>query len=368
MAIDLGDIPTGTPPTAGEKLQIRSAIGVGPTDAPTFLAQSLTGQSLTGTQATSLVDLATTWNTTGTPTAIKLNVTDTASNALSLLMDLQVGGVSKFKFDKTGVMTTINVYAGGAVGYALFNDTGLGLRSAAVIGWTAGNAVNAQDTILARDAAGTLAQRNGSNAQMFRVYNTYTDASNYERMHIGYSSGAAAFQILSDALGTGVARQLHIGTNTSASLILMTGNTAKWYITSAGHFLAGTDNTYDIGASGANRPRSVHIAGGIYPSGVIQWASSTTLLPVDGNGTLRISNTAGNDFGRLQLGGTTNAFPAIKRNGTGIDIRLADDSAFAPVKGKLTTDTNYTVGVPSATGYLTIYDATGTAYRVPCTV
>ncbi|MBV5345170.1 MAG: hypothetical protein JZU63_06395 [Rhodoferax sp.] len=36
MAIDLGDIPTGTPPTAGEKLQIRSAIGVGTTDAPTF--------------------------------------------------------------------------------------------------------------------------------------------------------------------------------------------------------------------------------------------------------------------------------------------------------------------------------------------
>jgi hypothetical protein len=97
----------------------------------------------------------------------------------------------------------------------------------------------------------------------------------------------------------------------------MTGNTAKWYITSAGHFLAGTDNTYDIGASGANRPRSVHVAGNIYPSGVIQWASSTTLLPVDGDGTLRISNLAGTDFARLQLGGVTNSFPAIARDGAG---------------------------------------------------
>jgi hypothetical protein len=32
---------------------------------------------------------------------------------------------------------------------------------------------------------------------------------------------------------------------------------------------------------------------------------------------------------RLQLGGTTNAFPAIKRNAAMIDFRLADDSGFA---------------------------------------
>jgi hypothetical protein len=44
-----------------------------------------------------MLDLAGTWNTSGTPTAIKLNVTNTASNAASLLMDLQVGGTSQFK-------------------------------------------------------------------------------------------------------------------------------------------------------------------------------------------------------------------------------------------------------------------------------
>lgn len=38
------------------------------------------------------------------------------------------------------------------------------------------------------------------------------------------------------------------------------------------------------------------------------------------------------------------------------------------LKGQLTTHTNYTVGTFSATGYLTIYDATGTAYRVPCRI
>jgi hypothetical protein len=36
-------------------------------------------------------------------------------------------------------------------------------------------------------------------------------------------------------------------------------------------------------------------------------------------------------FSRLNFGGTTNAFPAIKRNGAAIDFRLADDSGFCNV-------------------------------------
>jgi hypothetical protein len=69
-----------------------------------------TGYSLTGSSAVSLVDLAGTWNTTGTPTALKLNITDTASDAASLLLDLQVGGTSKAKIDKDGdILTTGSV-------------------------------------------------------------------------------------------------------------------------------------------------------------------------------------------------------------------------------------------------------------------
>jgi hypothetical protein len=68
------------------------------------------GYSLTGSSAVSLVDLAGTWNTTGTPTALKLNITDTASDAASLLLDLQVGGTSKAKIDKDGdILTTGSV-------------------------------------------------------------------------------------------------------------------------------------------------------------------------------------------------------------------------------------------------------------------
>lgn len=58
-----------------------------------------------------VLDAKTTWNAGGvTFTGILLNVTDTASAAASLLADLQVGGVSKFKVQKDGLVTT-----GGAV-------------------------------------------------------------------------------------------------------------------------------------------------------------------------------------------------------------------------------------------------------------
>jgi hypothetical protein len=61
------------------------------------------------------------------------------------------------------------------------------------------------------------------------------------------------------------------------------------------------------------------------------YVSSGAGLRSSGAGIWLMFNDAENDFNRLQLGGTTSAFPAIKRNGTEIDIKLADDSAFAPI-------------------------------------
>ena len=92
-------------------------------------ALTSTGYSLTGSDATPMIDLAGTWNTTGTPSAIKLNVTNTASNAASLLMDLQVGGVSKFTVTPAGSLkfpgsTSFDIQATGASGnpYIQFNN------------------------------------------------------------------------------------------------------------------------------------------------------------------------------------------------------------------------------------------------------
>lgn len=60
----------------------------------------------------------------------------------------------------------------------------------------------------------------------------------------------------------------------------------------------------------------------------IGWLSSTQInAPSDG--VLTIGNNAGTSFSRLQFGGTTASFPAIKRNSASLDIRLADDSGYA---------------------------------------
>lgn len=73
------------------------------------------------------------------------------------------------------------------------------------------------------DIAGTAEIKDGINAQAFRVYNTYTDGSNYERAKFVWSSNV--LQIGTEKLGTGVARALALQTDgTNRILISTTGN------------------------------------------------------------------------------------------------------------------------------------------------
>jgi hypothetical protein len=127
-----------------------------------------------------------------------------------------------------------------------------------------GTGLGSADLFLRRDAANTLALRNGGTVsvpvpQTFNVYNFWQDASNYERLST-YWAGNTAY-ILSASAGTGVARNLVIGTALSSSLVFWTAAVERWQINTSGHFLAGADNTYDIGAATATRPRNVFIAG-----------------------------------------------------------------------------------------------------------
>lgn len=155
-----------------------------------------------------------TWNNAGaTFTGLRLNVTDTASNAGSLLADFQVGGVSRFLVDKTGglqfnnrqtrlftkydgfIFTTHTSFPAAAIRYDYFL-----LHAPVPLRW--GNVDDSSfDLSLSRDAANTLAQRNGTNAQTFRLYNTFTDAGNYERGFMQYSGNV--LQIGHEGLGTG---------------------------------------------------------------------------------------------------------------------------------------------------------------------
>lgn len=159
-----------------------------------------------------IFDMADTWNAGGTTfTALKMNVTDTASAAASLLMDLQVGGATRFNVSKSGLATSAVGYVAGV---KVQIDTGLPGLSMALEGsvaWSStANYFNTKDLILLRDAANILAQRNGANAQSKRVYGTYTDASNYRRLAMGMTTAGVA-SIAPEGAGTGASGNvLHI--------------------------------------------------------------------------------------------------------------------------------------------------------------
>ena len=62
-------------------------------------------------------------------------------------------------------------------------------------------------------------------------------------------------------------------------------------------------------------------------TGSIYW-NSRSQMQSPSDGVVLMANLAVTDFSRLQFGGTTSSFPAIKRSTTSLETKLADDSAY----------------------------------------
>lgn len=210
-----------TPGGATTQLQFNNAGVFGGISGATTdgINVTLTGP-LTFTQGTITVDApqingTVTWNNSGiVGPAWKLNVTATSANVAALLEDLQVGGTSAWKVDRTGLVTQtggLNLPAGtlatGGLSITLGGDTGTGwyrnaanqwtwvtggstaqlsliggnirMQSTFVVSWTASNSTAAADLTLTRSAAATLqlgaADVNGSAvAQTLQVQSAIT--------------------------------------------------------------------------------------------------------------------------------------------------------------------------------------------------
>lgn len=352
-----------------------------------------------GTDTTPFLNLVDIWNTSGAVSGIKYNVTDTASASGSLFLDLQVGSSTRFNVKKDGTVSISNgtttlaidsndITADRSGTFYIYNKNASATLALGTTNSVYGLVIDNVGTIgffnslgtsyLKSDAANALALQNGTNAQTFNLYNTWSSAgANYERLSLSWSGTNAVITTANG--GTGVLRPIVFN---AAQYYFQVSGSNKWNIDGSGNFIAVTDNSIDIGASGANRPRDVYIAGTyrssqlitsshITSGGDIQTQSgnafywnSRSIIVAPSDGVVKLSNNAQSDFGRLQFGGTTSSFPAIKRSTTSLQVRLADDSAFTAVQGKLTTDTAYTATPPTCTGYITIYDSTGTPYKV----
>jgi hypothetical protein len=250
-----------------------------------------------------------------------MDITDTASNSASLMANWRVGGNSFFSVAKDGSLTSgrwatagfnaLRFTAGSlqfsrsSDGIAVITlDTNANTITAGSLASTNGR-LNLWDSWLLRDATDVLALRNastGTNAQSLRIYNTFTDASNYERARLGWESNQ--FVIGSEVLGTGTAR----------TVAIVGGS-------------AGTQGVVKAQTGGAFIGAQLNLSN----SSNATASTSQVVLYTPAAGQLRITNATSDGFDRLFLGLDNASFPMLKRNGTAINFRLGNDSAGAPI-------------------------------------
>jgi hypothetical protein len=277
----------------------------------------------------------TSWSTLGTATANGLaTVSSSATRFIRCIQTSRTGGTSTRILLSTGRTTQLGGMSGTLSGqlqlqngtatapaltFTSDNDTGLYTSAGNILDltlsgtnyyrftstptlWIKGDTANltmgaATDTRLYRDAAETFAQRNGTNPQTFRIYNTYTDASNYERGFLRWASNI--FEVGTASAGTGVSRALRL---------------------------------------------------------------------ISSNSNVQLIDSAGTSFGLLQFGGTTSAFPALRRSGSNIDVRTADDLSFAAMSmHRVLLTGSVLASLPVASNGTVIYCSDCTNASNPCT-
>jgi len=375
--------------------EVVNTLGIGTTASTLHkLVMADTVLAGSGSLDGSLINMTQTWSTTGSPTSILLNVTNTASGANAKLIDLKVGGVSQFNVSKAGVVTTTGIIESASqVRGSSFRIT---LGGSYI--WNGGSQIkSATDGLIQLlDSAGTdfirlqlggttssfpAIKKNGA-AINFRLADDSADASitagsatlsgaSTIADTVGAGSGSLAGSVLSmtqtwNTSGNPTAIKLNV-TNTAsgASALLMdlqVGGVSQFKVdkagigTFAGALALGGALTTAFNVSGNSWLGSTLVRCGA-TSGFSWNGRSFMGSPADGQITL--SNGAITDFSRLNFGGTTSSFPAIKRNGTAINFRLADDSADCGItastaifSGAVTlSDTNLVLGTTTGTKF-----------------
>lgn len=277
-----------------------ATLQMGAADAASPVAQTLQVQSVvagtTNTAGTNFTIKGSAGTGTGAGGSIIFQVapagsSGTAQNAYATA--LTIAGNRAVTAAFTFSAAAVNV--GDATALA---STGVLLNSSSPLSWSSDAFYyGTADVFLRRDAANTLALRNGTNAQTFSVYNTYTDASNYERGRISWVSNVLT--IGTEKAGSGTARALELQTDGVTRLTINTSGNASF----SGAVVVGSASNFG-------------------------W-SGRSIMSSPSAGVIYLRNNTETDFNRLQFGGTTSSFPALKRDSASLICRLADDSANA---------------------------------------
>jgi hypothetical protein len=195
--------------------------------AKSFTGTWFTGGTATTTKPQVLIEptgaTSTAWSTAGT--ALGVNA---SSGFAGRLIDLQVNGSSYLSYSGGFAGSGLIFGEGPSVSFTNSFNGRLQFHASYTLGWGSGGASlgGGIDLALQRDAAGILAQRNGTNAQTFRCYNTWTSSTNYELGKLEWSSNV--FRIGTEkGSGGGTARAVEVHTDSIARLALDTTGSVR---------------------------------------------------------------------------------------------------------------------------------------------
>jgi hypothetical protein len=192
-----------------------------------------------------------------------------------------VNGFSRLRIDSNGVARAAGAFNVPATLYYTFDD----------------------QVYLYSDAAQTLAQRNAGNAQTFRIYESFTDASNYTRGKLEWSSNV--FRIGTEKAGTGSARALELQTDGTTRLTIgATGAiTATGRLTALDFLTTSDGRGFEVWQSPSG-PAGIHFGMSVpgTSSGSDMWFSTTSNLNT-WIGRLSISSSTGTAtfYGNVQI-------------------------------------------------------------------
>lgn len=208
------------------------------------------------TSGAPVLNVAQRWNgaTSTAYSGVIFNFIDPSSAAsTSKLLDLQVGGSSKAYFTKTALHIpgapdgggNAVFLAGSNYGFGFYNNglhfgntnspvmymtlDAVQLTRDAPLGWASSGWSGSPDLAIRRDGADILAQRRATNAQAFRVYNTYLSTGVYERGTFDWVGSPGVLQIGTQHGGSGVPRGLQLITSGTPRIDIQAGGAIQFY-------------------------------------------------------------------------------------------------------------------------------------------
>jgi hypothetical protein len=308
-----------------------------------------------GTQTVSApTQITQTWNDGAvTFVGFQVNATDTASSSSSALAQFRVGGSTMFNFFKGGSLIqagSLDIGYGGSTATATL---GIGRTRS---GDGTSNIDLVSDTTYT--SGGLRITRNAGANGASSITHRGTNSLSL------ICSEASSFALSINSISVLTATSASVSTPVPLTSTVSTG-TAPFVV-------ASTTNVANLNASslnGATFAAPGAIGGGTASAGTFTTLTGTSLV-LGSNGSISPASTgvwalldaAGTSFGRLQFGGTSSSFPALKRNSSAIQVRLADDSGFTAFQASSFYLTNGSFMSDSADGVVRLSNNAGTGF------